>query len=174
MQSRLAIVLMSVAGAGLLFCVGLLFGLGVMSTPSPEQHKQIAVTTTPTKVARQETTGSATHDDDRALTPIEYAVSYIVDSLEGVSTLDFHGDLLWASYFTNDPHESQIQVFSLDYSEPDAEGFVELTDVGGAALYFLSDLSAGVTGTIHFVDAGYHAIGLPHDGSAVPSDSTEK
>lgn len=70
MQSRLAIVLMSVAGAGLLFCVGLLFGLGVMSTPSPEQHKQIAVTTTPTKVARQETTGSATHDDDRALTPI--------------------------------------------------------------------------------------------------------
>ncbi|WP_433677101.1 hypothetical protein [Microbacterium gorillae] len=68
--------------------------------------------------------------DIRALTPIEYAVSYIVDSLEGVSTLDFHGDLLWASYFTNDPHESQIQVFSLDYSEPDAEGFVELTDVG--------------------------------------------
>ena len=42
---------------------------------------------------------------------------------------------------------------------------VELTDVGGAALYFLSDLSAGVTGTVHFVDAGYHAIGLPHDGS---------
>jgi enoyl-[acyl-carrier protein] reductase I len=46
---------------------------------------------------------------------------------------------------------------------------VELTDVGGAALYFLSDLSAGVTGTVHFVDAGYHAIGLPHDGSAAPS-----
>ncbi|WP_428675322.1 enoyl-ACP reductase FabI [Reyranella sp.] len=51
---------------------------------------------------------------------------------------------------------------------------VELTDVGGAALYLLSDLSAGVTGTVHFVDAGYHAIGLPHDGSAVPSDIGEK
>ncbi|CAN5269997.1 enoyl-ACP reductase FabI [soil metagenome] len=51
---------------------------------------------------------------------------------------------------------------------------VELTDVGGAALYFLSDLSAGVTGTVHFVDAGYHAIGLPHDGSAVPSDTGDK
>ena len=38
---------------------------------------------------------------------------------------------------------------------------VELTDVGGAALYLLSDLSAGVTGTVHFVDAGYHAIGMP-------------
>ncbi|HTR84088.1 MAG TPA: SDR family oxidoreductase [Reyranella sp.] len=47
---------------------------------------------------------------------------------------------------------------------------VELSDVGGAALYYLSDLSAGVTGTVHFVDAGYHAVGLPHDGSAVPTE----
>jgi enoyl-[acyl-carrier protein] reductase I len=38
---------------------------------------------------------------------------------------------------------------------------IELTDVGGAALYFLSDLSAGVTGTVHYVDAGYHAVGMP-------------
>jgi len=37
---------------------------------------------------------------------------------------------------------------------------IELTDVGGAALYLLSDLSAGVTGTVHYVDAGYHAIGI--------------
>jgi enoyl-[acyl-carrier protein] reductase I len=51
---------------------------------------------------------------------------------------------------------------------------VELSDVGGAALYYLSDLSAGVTGTVHFVDSGYHAIGLPHDGSAVPSASGEQ
>jgi len=51
---------------------------------------------------------------------------------------------------------------------------VELTDVGGAALYYLSDLSAGVTGTVHFVDAGYHAIGLPPDGRAVPSASASE
>ncbi len=51
---------------------------------------------------------------------------------------------------------------------------VELSDVGGAALYYLSDLSAGVTGTVHFVDSGYHAIGLPHDGSAAPSTSGEQ
>ena len=51
---------------------------------------------------------------------------------------------------------------------------VELSDVGGAALYYLSDLSAGVTGTVHFVDSGYHAIGLPHDGSAAPSASGEQ
>ena len=38
---------------------------------------------------------------------------------------------------------------------------VELDHVGGAALYLLSDLSGGVTGEIHFVDAGYHLIGMP-------------
>ena len=42
---------------------------------------------------------------------------------------------------------------------------IELTDVGGAGLYLLSDLSAGVTGTVHYVDAGYHAVGMPHAGA---------
>ena len=45
---------------------------------------------------------------------------------------------------------------------------IELTDVGGAALYYLSDLSAGVTGTVHYVDAGYHAVGMPPQGSGEP------
>ena len=36
MQSRLAIVMMSVAGTAALFGVGFLLGLGVMSTPKPE------------------------------------------------------------------------------------------------------------------------------------------
>jgi enoyl-[acyl-carrier protein] reductase I len=38
---------------------------------------------------------------------------------------------------------------------------VTLDDVGGAALYLLSPLSAGVTGEIHFVDAGYNIISMP-------------
>jgi enoyl-[acyl-carrier protein] reductase I len=38
---------------------------------------------------------------------------------------------------------------------------MNLDDVGGAALYLLSDLSAGVTGEIHHVDAGYNIIGMP-------------
>jgi len=38
---------------------------------------------------------------------------------------------------------------------------VELDDIGGAALYLLSPLSGGVTGEIHFVDAGYNVIGMP-------------
>jgi enoyl-[acyl-carrier protein] reductase I len=38
---------------------------------------------------------------------------------------------------------------------------VSLEDVGGAALYLLSDLSGGVTGEIHYVDAGYNIISMP-------------
>jgi enoyl-[acyl-carrier protein] reductase I len=38
---------------------------------------------------------------------------------------------------------------------------IELDHVGNAALYLLSDLSEGVTGEIHFVDAGFHVIGTP-------------
>lgn len=37
---------------------------------------------------------------------------------------------------------------------------VTIEDVGGAALYLLSDLAAGVTGEIHHVDAGYNVIGM--------------
>jgi enoyl-[acyl-carrier protein] reductase I len=37
---------------------------------------------------------------------------------------------------------------------------VTIEDVGGSALYFLSDLSSGVTGETHHVDAGYHVIGM--------------
>ncbi len=36
-----------------------------------------------------------------------------------------------------------------------------LEDIGGSALYLLSDLSASVTGEIHHVDNGYNIIGIP-------------
>lgn len=35
-----------------------------------------------------------------------------------------------------------------------------IEDVGGAGLYLLSDLSAGVTGETHHVDCGYHVVGM--------------
>jgi enoyl-[acyl-carrier protein] reductase I len=38
---------------------------------------------------------------------------------------------------------------------------VTLDELGGAAVYLLSDLSTGVTGEIHFVDSGYNAIAMP-------------
>jgi len=36
-----------------------------------------------------------------------------------------------------------------------------LDEVGGAALYLLSDLSGAVTGEVHFVDCGYSTIAMP-------------
>ncbi len=38
---------------------------------------------------------------------------------------------------------------------------VTISDVGGAGLYLLSDLSAAVTGEIHFVDSGYSTVSMP-------------
>lgn len=37
---------------------------------------------------------------------------------------------------------------------------VTIDDVGGSALYFLSDIGAGVSGETHHVDAGYHVVGM--------------
>ena len=38
---------------------------------------------------------------------------------------------------------------------------VDIQDVGNSALYLLSDLAGGVTGEIHYVDAGYNKVGMP-------------
>jgi enoyl-[acyl-carrier protein] reductase I len=40
---------------------------------------------------------------------------------------------------------------------------VTIDDVGGAALYLLSDLASGVTGETHHVDAGYHTVGMKQE-----------
>jgi enoyl-[acyl-carrier protein] reductase I len=37
---------------------------------------------------------------------------------------------------------------------------VTIEDVGGAGVYLLSDLSAGVSGEVHHVDCGYHVFGM--------------
>ena len=38
---------------------------------------------------------------------------------------------------------------------------VTLDELGGSALYLLSDLSGGVTGEVHYVDSGYNIISMP-------------
>lgn len=38
---------------------------------------------------------------------------------------------------------------------------VSIEEVGGTALYLLSDMSSGVTGEIHFVDCGYSTVSMP-------------
>ena len=40
---------------------------------------------------------------------------------------------------------------------------VTIDEVGGAGVYLLSDLSRGVTGEIHHVDAGYHVQGMKNE-----------
>jgi len=47
---------------------------------------------------------------------------------------------------------------------------VTLEELGGTALYLLSDLSGGVTGEVHFVDSGYNIISMPHP-DALKSDA---
>ena len=37
---------------------------------------------------------------------------------------------------------------------------VSIEDVGQSALYLLSDMGRGVTGEVHHVDSGYHAVGM--------------
>jgi enoyl-[acyl-carrier protein] reductase I len=42
---------------------------------------------------------------------------------------------------------------------------VTLDELGGSAIYLLSDLSGGVTGEVHFVDCGYNIIAMPQPDS---------
>jgi enoyl-[acyl-carrier protein] reductase I len=52
-------------------------------------------------------------------------------------------------------------VFKWNKSHAPLRRTVELAQVGGSALYLLSDLSGGVTGEVHYVDSGYNIVGMP-------------
>jgi enoyl-[acyl-carrier protein] reductase I len=52
-------------------------------------------------------------------------------------------------------------VFKWNKSHSPLKRSVDLDHVGGAALYLLSGLSGGVTGEVHFVDAGFNVVGMP-------------
>ncbi|MGV1015564.1 MAG: SDR family oxidoreductase, partial [Methyloceanibacter sp.] len=49
-----------------------------------------------------------------------------------------------------------------------------LDEVGGAALYLLSDLSGAVTGEVHFVDCGYSTIAMPSITSLKAMEQAEE
>jgi enoyl-[acyl-carrier protein] reductase I len=51
---------------------------------------------------------------------------------------------------------------------------VTLEELGGAALYLLSDLSTGVTGEIHFVDSGYNVIAMPQPSALRKDGETDE
>jgi enoyl-[acyl-carrier protein] reductase I len=56
-------------------------------------------------------------------------------------------------------------MFNFERAHSPLRRTVTIDNVGGAALYLLSSLSDGVTGEVHFVDAGYNIISMPR-----PSD----
>jgi enoyl-[acyl-carrier protein] reductase I len=49
-----------------------------------------------------------------------------------------------------------------------------LDEVGGAALYLLSDLSGAVTGVVHFVDCGYSTTFMPDLGALKAMERAEE
>ena len=51
---------------------------------------------------------------------------------------------------------------------------VTIDEVGGSALYLLSDLSSGVTGEVHFVDSGYNIISMPHPDALKTIEDAEE
>jgi enoyl-[acyl-carrier protein] reductase I len=50
---------------------------------------------------------------------------------------------------------------------------VSLEEIGGAALYLLSDLSTAVTGEVHYVDSGYNIVSMPHPEALKTVDEAE-
>lgn len=52
-------------------------------------------------------------------------------------------------------------MFKWNKAQAPLKANITLDQVGGAATYLLSELGAGVTGEVHFVDAGYNIVGVP-------------
>src|SRR5262250_1031976 len=53
------------------------------------------------------------------------------------------------------------QMFAFQQRHSPLRRGVTLDEIGGAAVYLLSDLSSGVTGNIEFVDSGYNILTMP-------------
>jgi len=57
---------------------------------------------------------------------------------------------------------SARRIFNWSEANAPLRTSVTLEQLGNTALYFVSDLSGGVTGEVHHVDAGYNIVGLPY------------
>ncbi|NVN88454.1 MAG: enoyl-ACP reductase FabI [Rhodopseudomonas sp.] len=65
------------------------------------------------------------------------------------------------------------QMFNYQMRHAPLRRTVSIEEVGGSALYLLSDLSTGVTGDVHFVDSGYNIISMPHPEALKMVDEAE-
>ncbi len=62
-------------------------------------------------------------------------------------------------------------MFSFQKTHSPLKAEISIADVGGAALYLLSDLSRAVTGEIHYVDGGYNIISMPRPEALKAADA---
>ncbi len=62
------------------------------------------------------------------------------------------------------------QMFAFQQRHSPLRRGVTLDEIGGAAVYLLSDLSSGVTGNIEFVDSGYNIITMPQPSALKNGD----
>jgi enoyl-[acyl-carrier protein] reductase I len=65
------------------------------------------------------------------------------------------------------------QMFNFQKRHAPLKRTVTIEEVGGSALYLLSDLSSGVTGEVHFVDSGYNIISMPQPDALKTVDEAE-
>jgi enoyl-[acyl-carrier protein] reductase I len=65
------------------------------------------------------------------------------------------------------------QMFNFQQRHAPLKRTVTIEEVGGSALYLLSELSTGVTGDIHFVDSGYNIISMPQPDALKTVDAAE-
>ena len=66
------------------------------------------------------------------------------------------------------------QMFAFQQRHSPLRRGVTLDEIGGAALYLLSELSTGVTGDIHFVDSGYNIIAMPQPSALKNAEQAEE
>ncbi len=68
-------------------------------------------------------------------------------------------------------------IFNYQHAHSPLRRTPHLDEVGGSALYLLSDLSGAVTGEVHFVDCGYNIVSMPSlaalKSSSGKGDTTE-
>jgi enoyl-[acyl-carrier protein] reductase I len=65
-------------------------------------------------------------------------------------------------------------MFNFQKANAPLQSAITIADVGGAALYLLSDLSRAVTGEIHYVDGGYNIISMPRPETFKGSDGEQR
>ena len=86
-----------------------------------------------------------------------------IRTLAGSGIGDFRYILKWNEL--NSPLRRNVTIEDVGgsalYLLSDLASGVTLAELGGSALYLLSDLSGGVTGEVHYVDCGYNIISMP-------------